>query len=128
MGIPSLAVNVGVLALVVLWMGLVLSLVVLILGLLHNVQRLHDVLSLGFVLRLDLLDKLFRLRCRVECSLIHILVLQALRGIESRRTCRSSQRRDVTLLTRSSRVSGSFGNWRSRSLFGRARVRVKSSW
>ena len=120
--------NVSVLTLVVLWMSLVLSLVVLILGLLHNVQLLHDVLSLGFVLRLDLLDKLFRLRSRVECSLVYILVFQALRGIESIRTLRISQRRDIALLTRSSGVSGSFRNWRSRSLFGWARIRVKSCW
>lgn len=82
--------DVGVLALVVLWMSLILSLVVLILSLLNHVQLLHDVLSLWLVLRLDLLDELFGVRSWVESSLVHILVLQALWRIESCRSLRNS--------------------------------------
>ena len=83
--------DVGVLALVVLWMSLVLSLVVLVLGLLNHVQLLHDILSLWLVLRLDLLDELLGLRSWVEGSLVHVLVLQALWRIKSSRVLRNSQ-------------------------------------
>lgn len=84
--------DVRILTLVVLWMSLVLSLVVLILGLLNHVQLLHDSLSLRFVLILDLLDHLFRLRGWVEGSFVHVLALQALWRIKSIRVLRSSHR------------------------------------
>lgn len=117
MVVRSLAVDVSVLALVVLGMSLVLSLVVLILSLLDDIQLFHDVLSLWFVLPFDLLDELLGLRSWVEGFLVQSLcILHGFGGVESTRVLRNSQRRNITLLARRSRVSRSLRVRRTGSL------------
>lgn len=102
--------NVGILTLVVLGVRLVLRLIVLILRLLDCVQLLHDVLSLGLVLGLDLLDELFGVRSRIERSLVCSLdTLHGFWRAEARGSLRNSQRRNVTLPARSSGVLRSLG-------------------
>lgn len=95
--------NVGILTLVVLKVSLVLRIVVLILRLLDDVQRLHDLLSLAIVLHFDLLNQLLRVRSWRKGSL-SVRSLALGRIVTIRGLFGSSQRR-LKVFARGSSVS-----------------------
>lgn len=120
-------VDVSILTLVVLWVSLVLSIVMLILMTLDNIQRLHDLLSLSIILYFDLFDQFLRMRCWRKCSFSSgSLALWRIIWILFGRGSQWGSK----FFSRSGSISGGFRSRRIQtSLFSNwTLVRVKSCW